>query len=44
LILTLGLPLWWLYRKHHDLGIKDGIFIAAFGWVVVSALSAIAIS
>lgn len=41
LILTLGLPLWWLFRKHHDLGIKDGIFIAAFGWVVVSALSAI---
>jgi trk system potassium uptake protein TrkH len=41
LILTLGLPLWWLFRKHHDLGIKDGIFIAAFGWVVVSALSAL---
>ncbi len=41
LILFLGLPLWWLFRKHHDLGIKDGIFIAAFGWVVVSALSAL---
>jgi trk/ktr system potassium uptake protein len=41
LILILGLPLWWLFRKHHDLGIKDGIFIAAFGWVVVSALSAL---
>jgi trk system potassium uptake protein TrkH len=40
-ILLLGLPLWWRYRKHHDLGIKDGIFIAAFGWVVVSALSAL---
>jgi trk system potassium uptake protein TrkH len=41
LILLLGLPLWWTFRKHHDLGIKDGIFIAAFGWVLVSALSAL---
>lgn len=37
----LGAPLWWGYRKHHDLGIKDGIFIATFGWVLVSALSAL---
>jgi trk system potassium uptake protein TrkH len=40
-IISLGLPLWWFFRKHHDLGIKDGIFIAAFGWVLVSALSAL---
>jgi trk system potassium uptake protein TrkH len=33
--------LWWRFRKHLDLGIKDGIFIAAFGWVLVSALSAL---
>ncbi len=39
LIILLGSPLWWGFRKHHDLGIKDGIFIAAFGWVLVSALS-----
>jgi len=39
LIIFLGSPLWWGFRKHHDLGIKDGIFIAAFGWVLVSALS-----
>jgi trk system potassium uptake protein TrkH len=41
LILVLGVPLWWYFRKHHNLGMKDGIFIAAFGWVVVSALSAL---
>ena len=41
LILLLGLPLWWTFRKHHDLGIKDGIFIATFGWILVSALSAL---
>ena len=41
LILVLGLPLWWVFRKNHDLGIKDGIFIATFGWILVSALSAL---
>ena len=41
LILSLGAPLWWGFRKHLDLGMKDGIFIAAFGWVLVSALSAL---
>ena len=40
-ILFLGAPLWWRFRKHLDLGIKDGIFIAAFGWGLVSALSAL---
>jgi trk system potassium uptake protein TrkH len=40
-ILFLGAPLWWRFRKYLDLGIKDGIFIAAFGWVLVSALSAL---
>ena len=41
LILLIGAPLWWRFRKHHDLSIRDGIFTAAFGWVVVSALSAL---
>jgi trk system potassium uptake protein TrkH len=40
-ILVIGGPLWWFFRSHNELGIKDGIFIAAFGWVVVSALSAL---
>jgi trk system potassium uptake protein TrkH len=39
LILLLGTPLWWFFRKHHELAIRDGIFIAAFGWIFVSALS-----
>ncbi len=39
--LLLGAPLWWGFRKHHTLGVKDGIFIATFGWILVSALSAL---
>ncbi|MCP4752283.1 MAG: TrkH family potassium uptake protein [Proteobacteria bacterium] len=35
----LGLPLWWLFRKSIELDIKDGFFIAVFGWVLVSAVS-----
>jgi trk system potassium uptake protein TrkH len=35
----LGLPLWWLFRRHHELNIKDGYFIAFFGWVLISAIS-----
>jgi trk system potassium uptake protein TrkH len=35
----IGLPCWWFFRKEHDLNIKDGIFIAVFGWILVSALS-----
>jgi trk system potassium uptake protein TrkH len=38
-ILAMGAPLWWSFRKYHELGIKDGIFIATFGWILVSALS-----
>ncbi len=37
--LCLGLPLWWFFRKKIDLAAKDGIFIAVFGWVLVSAVS-----
>jgi len=37
--IALGLPLWWFFRKNHDLNIKDGFFIAVFGWMLVSALS-----
>ncbi|MDJ0804528.1 MAG: hypothetical protein QNI97_16755, partial [Desulfobacterales bacterium] len=31
LTLSLGAPLWWFFRKHHELAIRDGIFIAVFG-------------
>jgi len=37
----LGFPLWFLFRGHTDLGTRDAIFIAAFGWVVISAVSAL---
>ena len=37
--IALGLPCWWFFRKNHDLNIKDGFFIAVFGWMLVSALS-----
>ena len=36
---ALGIPLWWFFRKNQDLNIKDGFFIAVFGWILVSALS-----
>ena len=38
---VLGLPLWWFFRKYHELNIKDGFFIAVFGWMLVSAVSAL---
>jgi len=39
LTIFLGLPLWWFFRRHHELNIKDGFFIAVFGWIVISAVS-----
>ena len=39
--IALGLPGRYFLRKHQELNIKDGIFIAVFGWVVVSALSSL---
>jgi len=39
--LLLGLPLWWFFRKNQDLNIKDGFFIAVFGWILISAVSAL---
>lgn len=37
----LGVPCCWFFRKSHELHIKDGIFIAVFGWLLVSSLSAL---
>lgn len=39
--LGIGVPGWWVFRKHNELSIKDGIFIAVFGWILVSTLSAL---
>ncbi len=35
----IGLPCWYFCRTEEELNIKDGIFIAVFGWMLVSALS-----
>ena len=34
----IGLPLRFYFRSEEELNIKDGIFIAVFGWFLVSAL------
>ena len=39
--ISLGLALWWFFRKNTEVNIKDGFFIAFFGWILVSALSAL---
>lgn len=41
IIFVLGMPLWWLCRRCNTLETKDGLFIAVFGWVLVSAVSAL---
>ncbi|MFC1863626.1 TrkH family potassium uptake protein [Thermodesulfobacteriota bacterium] len=38
---ALGLFLYRVFRKSHDLNIKDGFFIAFFGWILVSSVSAL---
>lgn len=42
-ILTIGFgyPLWWFFRRNRELNIKDGFFIAFFGWILISAVSAL---
>ena len=37
--IALGFCLWWSFRRHQELNIKDGFFIAVFGWILISALS-----
>ncbi len=36
-----GYILWRSFRNHQELNIKDGFFIAFFGWVLISAVSAV---
>jgi trk/ktr system potassium uptake protein len=38
---AIGYPLWWFFRRFDDLNIKDGFFIAFFGWILISAVSSI---
>ncbi len=37
----IGLPCWWFAKKSNDLNMRDGIFIAVLGWILVSAFSAL---
>jgi trk system potassium uptake protein TrkH len=37
----LGAPLRWFFRGNLDLDVKSAFFIATFGWVVISAVSAL---
>ncbi len=39
--IVVGLPFWWFSRKEYRLNGKDGFFIAFFGWILVSAFSAL---
>jgi len=39
LTITVGLLGWRLFRKYDELHLKDSIFIAVFGWFLVSAAS-----
>ena len=36
-----GLPFWWFSRWDHELTFRDAVIIAVFGWVVISAVSAL---
>jgi len=38
-IIFFGLILWRFFRRFQELNIKDGIFIAVFGWILISAVS-----
>ena len=36
-----GLPVWWFSLWDHELTFRDAVIIAVFGWVVISAVSAL---
>ena len=38
---VVGLPLWWFSLWDHELTFRDAVVIAVFGWVVISAVSAL---
>ncbi len=40
-IIGIGVPLFWFFRDYRDLTLKDGFVIVTFGWILVSAVSAI---
>jgi len=36
-----GLPVWWFSLWDHELTFRDAVIIAVFGWIVISAVSAL---
>ncbi len=36
-----GLPFWWFTQLDHELTFRDAVIIAVFGWVAISAVSAL---
>jgi len=41
IVTAAGIPFWWFFRRCDELNIRDGFFIAVFGWTLISALSAL---
>lgn len=41
IIVGTGLPLRHFFRKYNELNIRDGLFIAVFGWTMISAVSSL---
>ncbi len=39
--IAMGIPLWRAFRRSEDLNLKDGFFIAVFGWILISGVSAL---
>ncbi len=39
IIVSIGIPLKRIFRNNIQLDIREGLFIAAFGWVIISAFS-----
>ena len=37
----IGLPVWWSFRRHQELDIREAFAIAFFGWILISAVSAL---
>jgi trk system potassium uptake protein TrkH len=37
----IGFPLRYFFKKYSDLNIRDGLFIAVFGWTMISAVSSL---
>ena len=40
-VFGVGLPFWWFSLWDHELTFRDAVVIAVFGWVVISAVSAL---